>query len=365
MTLSAADDRQGAQSSEQIIRARAHPLTQFGFDALVAGASRPRPGAIAFTDHHDGATKEVSYADLYQRVGAFLARLKSLDFVRGERLLICCPPGAQSFVAVTAAVAAGFEPVLAPLPLPMTKRAVAGAARALQVAGLFSPSRICGVDLEEPLLAIAAETQSIRLIGALSGTLDGAADFSPDMLEAPLSPRARLSEEWSQAERPLVGALDEIGAIDFASQSDLLAAALDFTRLIRGHGGAPIVSLCAPSSLSSIVAGPLGALLTGAPLHFLAPYESAGFLALLDALGPARLVVPAALLPDLAATGLLSSGAILSVAALAQGATQPFEGAAGCPVVILAAQGGVVGSHLLGASYAPAHAEYARTTANY
>lgn len=346
-----------SRQKEDAAHARAHPLTQFGFDALVAGAARPRPRALAFCDWREGAAEEASYADLYQRVAAFLARLRGFDLARGEKVLVCCPPGAQSFVALTAAVAAGLDPVLAPLPLPMTKRTVAGAARALRVSGLFAPARFCGLDFEEQLLAIAAETPSIRLIGALCGTLDGAADFSREALEAPLSPRARLAEEWSAEERALVGAIDDVGAIDLVSQSGLLAAALDLARLIRGPGEIPILSLCAPSSLPALVAGPLAALLTGAPLHFLAPFESAAFLALLDALGPARLVAPAALLPDLAAAGLLSGGAVVSVAALAHRAAPPLrlEGAIACPVVELRANGGAVSLRRFGATYAPAH----------
>lgn len=338
--------------------ARAHPLTQFGFDALVAGAARPRPGALAVEDRHDGGGDRVSYADLYQRVGACLARLRALDFARGEKILVCCPPGAQAFVALTAAVAAGLDPVLAPLPLPMTWRAVAGAARALRVSAILSPAQFCGLDFEEPLLAIAAETPSIRLIGALSGALDGAGDFSPETLQAPLSPRTRLADDWGADERALIGALDEVGAIDFASQGALLAAALDLVRLTRDGGDAPILALNAPSSLGALIAGPLAALLAGAPLHYLTPFKAERFLETLDALGPARLVAPAAVLPDLARAGLLTNGALVSVSALCKGAAPApkieVEGA--CTIVEVRVDGGVV---TLGGDrpHAPTHGE--------
>lgn len=344
--------------SGDIAHARGHPLTQFGLDALVAGAARPRPRGLAFADHQDGATYEVSYADLYQRVGAFVARLRGFEFSRGERVMFCSPPGAQSFVAVAAAVAAGLDPVLAPLPLPLTRRLVAAAARTQEISALFAPASFCGVDFEEPLLAIAAETPSIRLIGALSGTLDGGVDFSADMLEAPLSSRSRLSEEWNAEERALVGALNDFGAVDYVSQSGLLASALDFLRLIRRQGEAPVVSLSAPSAFPALVAGPLAALLSGAPLHFFAPFESERFLAFLDALGPSRLVAPATLLPDLAASGLLSGGAITSVAALAySGVRAPqFDHAVACPVIELSLDAGAVIARPVGAQYAPPHA---------
>ncbi len=350
--------RTAISADEDAALARAHPLTLFGFDALVAGAARPRPGALAFRDDHDGAADEVSYADLYQRVGACLARLRAFEFAPGEKILVCCAPGAQSFVALAAALAAGLDPVLAPLPLPYSRTAIANAAKALQVAGLFAPAHFCGVDFEAPLLEIAADTPSIRLIASLDGALDGAADFTPAALQTPAAQRVRLADEWTSDERGQIGALDEIGCINFAPQGALLGAALDLVRATRAAGDAPILSLCAPSSLGAVVAGPLAALLAGRPLHFLAPFTSARFLGTLDALGPARLVAPASVLEDLGRAGLLANGALVSVTALCNGvAPAPVIVNARCPIVEIRTSGGAV---TLRTTHAPAHGEGAK-----
>ncbi|WP_457798865.1 AMP-dependent synthetase [Methylocystis sp. S23] len=334
-------------------RARAHPLTLFGFDALVAGAARPRPGALAFRDVHDGSSEEVAYADLYQRVGVCLSRLRTFEFARGERVLICCPPGAQSFVLLTAALAAGLDPVLAPLPLPYSRDAIAGAAKALRVSALFGPGQFCGLDFEAPLLEIAADAPSIRLIGTLHGAVDGAVDFSPATLAARLSPRIRLDDDWGADARRRIGALDDMGRVDFISQGALLGAALDLVRATRAAGETPILSLCAPSSLSALAAGPLAALLAGRPLHFLAPFKAARFLGTLDALGPTRLVAPASILADLGRAGLLANGALVAVAALCNGAGLAWTDVeSACPIIELRAAGGAVS---LRASHAPAH----------
>jgi hypothetical protein len=335
--------RAALSESEDAALARAHPLTLFGFDALVAGAARPRPGALAFRDDFEDGVDDMSYADLYQRVGACLSRLRNFDLARGEKILICCQPGAQPFVALTAALAAGLDPVLAPLPLPYTRPAIELAAKNMSAAALFAPMRFSGVDFETPLLEIAAATPSIRLIGALSGAGDGAADFSPAALEAPLSPRARLADDWGADARARVGALDEMGRAEFVSQGALLGAALDLVRVTRASGQTPILSLCAPSSLGALVAGPLAALLGGAPLHFLAPFTAERFLAKLDALGPTRLVAPASVLADLGRAGLLTNGALACVAALGAGASlaQPALEAS-CPIVTLRVGDGTV-----------------------
>jgi hypothetical protein len=350
--------------AEAAALARAHPLTLFGFDALVAGAARPRPGALAFRDDYDGGADEMSYADLYQRVGAFLARLRGFDLPRGEKILICCPPGSQPFVALTAALAAGLDPVLAPLPLPYTRPVIEVAARNLGVAALFAPASFSGLGFEEPLKGIAAACPTVRLIGALGGALDGAADFSPAALAAPLSPRARLADDWGADDGARVGALDELGRVDFLSQGALLGAALDLVRATRAAGQAPILSLCAPSSLGALVAGPLASLLGSAPLHFLAPFTAAGFLEKLDALGPAQLVAPASLLADLGRAGLLTDGALVCVAALCSDAApaQPALKAA-CPIVTLRLKGGAI--VLSGAADAPAHGAARGSSRNF
>ncbi len=322
--------RAAVSKTEEAELARAHPLTQFGFDALISGAARPRPGGLAFSDSLDGSVGELSYADLYQRVGACLSRLRSFDFAHGEKILISAPPSAQSFVALTSALAAGLAPVMAPMPLPHSRDTIARSAKALQVSALLAPAQFCGLDFEEALLGVASDAPSIRFMGALHGALDGAADFSAHALAPQGAPRVRLSDDWASDERLLVGALDDLGHTNFASQGALLGAALDLVRATRAAGEAPLLSLCAPSSLPALVASPLAALFAGAPLHFLAPFTAARFLATLDALGPTRLIAPASVLPDLGRAGLLDTGAIVAVIVLGAGATIGSQGR--CPI---------------------------------
>ncbi len=338
-------------SDPEPARQRAHPLTLFGFDALVAGAARPRPGALAFSTDDGVHLHETTYADLYQRVGACLAQLRAHHLAPGEIILICCPPDAQSFVILTAALAAGLIPVITPLPLPHCRDAVASAATSLDAAALVAPAQFGGLDLEAPLLALVAAAPSIRFVATLAGALDGAADFSTAALDAPSSPRVRLTQDWDAKDGARVGALGEGGRVDFSSQGALLGAALDLVRATRAAGDAPFLSLSAPSSLCALVAGPLAALLAGAPLHFLAPFTTARFLERLDALGPTRLVAPASLVADLGRAGLLVNGALAGVAALRTDAdASPLILEAVCPIIELCVELGVVNLRAAGLS---------------
>lgn len=317
-----------------------HPLTLFGFDALVAGAARPRPGANAFHDAQTETTDVLTYADLYGGVAAGLAQLRELGLSRGEKIMVCAPPGASGFALLTAALAEGLDPVLAPLPLPLSCAAIARAAKNLSVSALFAPAQFCGVDFEAALLDLATQTPSIRQIGTLDGALDGAVDFSLRALTARPAPRLRISDDWGADDTPRIGALGPSGEIRYVTQGALIAATLDLLRATRLTRATPILSLCAPSSFEALVGGPLAALIGGAPLYSLAPFSSERFLAMLDSLRAARLVAPAAVLSDLARAGLLTNGALVGVVAIGEVVAAIPEAA--CPVVSLRLTGGTV-----------------------
>jgi hypothetical protein len=143
----------------------------------------------------------------------------------------------------------------------------------------------------------------------------------------------------------MIGATDASGSPYFLAQGALLAAGLDLVRKTRRGGAAPILSLVSPGSFAGLVAGPLAALLSSATLHFLAPFRAEAFLRLLDEIGPARLVAPMAILPDLARSGLLEDGALLSCVVLSQPSETPFAALpeAACPVVEIACAGASLG----------------------
>jgi hypothetical protein len=325
-------------SRQQAVLARAHPLTMFGFDALIAGAARLRPGRIATLDALGGET--LDHAELDRRVDAFRAELSAFDLQPGERVLLAATPGARTLIALIGIIAAGLEPVLAPLGL--ERRALAAGAQAASVAALIAPASVGGESLEELLLGVAAEAPSIRLIGSLGpGTIDSAVDFGAPT-HRPAEDAAAMARA-SPAKKVLIGALDRFGAPRFFEQGALLGRSLSLVAEARVSGAAPLVSLCSPGTIGGLVSGPLASLLSGAPLHFVSPFDAAGFLAHLDAVGPARLVAPRAILADLEAAGLLTSGALLACVAIAQADETEGGGfeapASRCPIIEITSDG--------------------------
>lgn len=316
--------------------ARAHPLTMFGFDALISGAAKLRPGRIAARDALGGGA--IDHAEFDRRVDAFRAHLHGFDLSPGERVLLAALPDAQTLVALIGIIAAGLEPALAPPGI--SAEALAAGARAVSAAALIGPSSIAGASAEALLFGVAASTPSIRLIGSLGPEpIDGAVDFTAPPPEA---------EEEAGVDRAIIGKKVTIGALDlsgaprFYEQSALLSHSLGLVAKARVSGAAPLVSLVSPATIGGLVAGPLASLLSGAPLHLLSPFDGAGFLAHLDAIGPARLVAPRAILPDLDAAGLLTGGALLACVAVTRRgeALDAFEPPAdACPIVEIGPDG--------------------------
>lgn len=328
-----------AAANEADVRARAHPLTMFGFDALVAGAARLRPNRIAIRDVGAGEG-DIDHAELDRKVDLFRSHLRHFEMQPGERVALACTPSAETLVALMGVIAAGLEPVLAPLG--MSSEALAAGARAASAAALIAPASIGGESLEELLFGVAAQTPSIRLIATLGpGTIDGAADMSSAALAA-AEPPPPPQERGAQNKKVTIGALSHAGELRFLEQGALLANGLGLVAKARVSGAAPLVSLVSPGSTAGLVAGPLASLLSGAPLHFIAPFDAAAFLAHLDMIGPARLVAPRSILPDLNAAGLLTNGALLSCIAIARADDEHAEverRSETCPIIEIAADG--------------------------
>jgi len=319
--------------------ARAHPLTMFGLDALIAGAARLRPARIAAGDASTGV--EIDHAELDRRVAAFRADLRGFDFQPGERILLFATPSSATLIALIGIISAGLEPVAAPLGLSLG--ALAAGARAVAAAAVVAPASVGGESFEELVFGVASQAPSVRLIGSLGpGTIDGAVDFGPRSRsenDSPATTRATPSK------KVLIGALDQYGAPQFYEQAGLISASLGLIAKAHVNGSAPLLSLVSPGSIGGLVAGPLASLLSGAPLHFLAPFDGAAFLSALDSIGPLRVVAPRAVMADLDAAGLLTSGAVLACIAVQRaGVEEPaFEPSHpySCPIVEVGADGAV------------------------
>lgn len=285
---------------------RLDPLGSFNLDALVSGAMRLRSDRDAIGDGATGEAVPLSFAEFDRRVGALAGFLLDLGLKPGERLLVAGGAATTSVVASIAALRAGLDVALAPLHL--SGDDMLDFARASEAVALFADAAYGELAPAEEMLGVAAQAPQVRFVGSLGGHVDGAVDADPEKLAV-----FALGNAAEQTGETHILTRAEDGEVVVHRQRTLVAAALDL--VTRAHFGMrlPIVTTIAPVTFAGLVAGPVAALLAGAPLFLHGPFATAGFTSLLERIRPAHLVAPAAMLPALRHAGLLTAETLASL----------------------------------------------------
>ena len=282
------------------------PLASFDLESLVSGAARMRAERAALCDSTTSA-QPVTFAEFDRRVSALAGFWRDLGLQPGERILLATGATATNVIALFAALRAGLDAALAPLHLDAAEmvdfacRCDAAALAAEAVYGESWPA--------EDLMGIASRAPRVRFVCSLGGgDIDGAVDADPAKLAAST---AIIAGATPSASRILTRS--PTGEIVHHKQRTLVAAALDL--VTRAHIGMrlPIVTTIAPTTFAGLCAGPVAALLAGAPLILHGPFQSAEFSTLLRRWSPAHLVAPSALLAALRGAQLVNSQRLASL----------------------------------------------------
>ena len=293
------------------------------FDALLRAAAEAHPDATmsperlrfdaldALADHHAARWREA------------LAPLGA-----GAALVVA--PNAQSFAAIVGALRAGLALSLAPPEI--EARDLDAAIVATNASILAGPADFAGISILELMCEVAADQERIVLAGSHGGGMSGVLtlDGARESVEAYLARSAFASIRFVPDEYALAG----------FGEDELVDAAASIAGLAGVAPGEAILTTLSCASAAGLAAGPLAALAAGARLVFHAPFDARGFLAALEAVAPAHLVIPGALAPALRAAGALAKGRISSlILSCADASTAPAFGAAagGPPTVFVSA----------------------------
>jgi non-ribosomal peptide synthetase component F len=297
VTLAASDEATGLD-----------PIVSFDLDTLVSGAVRLRADRIAIADSKHMGAAALSFAEFDRRVSALAALWLDLGLKPGERILIAGGATATCVIALIAALRAGLDVALAPLHL--GGEDMRDFARGADAAALAAENAYGELHPAGDLLNVAAQVPRVRLVCSLGGgeKVDGAVDADPERL-APIA--HRFAAKRTGDARIITRAHN--GEIVVHRQQTLVAAALDLVTRARIGMRLTIVTTLAPVSFAGLVAGPVAALLAGAPLLLHGPFAAADFTALVAGAGPAHLVVPAAILPMLQGAGFLDAEMLASL----------------------------------------------------
>lgn len=278
--------------------------------ALVRGrgyepALRDPPGRRGWSDEQPHSLSFVALDDRIERLAGLLATNRAQP---GARVAILAPLGPEAVISILACLRAGLSPLMLPLhgnELELLRLIeTAGAVMALGT-GRVGPVR--------PLLMLrnlAMRAFGTRFVGGFGRDIpDGVAPLdlllsngAPHPLPAP---GGRAAIQVADA-RTLAGPL----AI---SERDLLAKALDISRLLKPLASSRIVTTMVGGDLATLASGPAMAILTGVELLPLGLFNLGDLHACLDGGRKAHLIVPGAMEPALARSKLASHPGLASL----------------------------------------------------
>lgn len=280
-----------------------------------------RPDAVALIDppdrarFTDGAPRRLAYAEAECAVAALTERFRILGLPEGCVVGLQLPNTAESAVAILAAMRAGLVPAL--LPLLWRKAEAVRGLGLVNARALIVCSRVAGFAHGELALHVAAETFSIRYVGAFG-------DHVPDGA-VPLDDIWAGGADGRFAAARRAGTSDGVAAVTFdvtadgpiaisRTHAELLAgglAAMLETALPR-HG--IVLSAMLPSSFAVLAATLVPWVLTGGTLALHQPFDVTVLSAQLAQHACDAVALPGPVVASLAEAGVLTGGATRIVA---------------------------------------------------
>ena len=295
------------------------PLAGFDLDALLTNGARVRPQRIALSDGQLDAPSALTFADLDALVSRTAAAWVAVGAQAGECVLIIAGARTAPLVALLGALRAGLDVAL--LPEACEIATLVHAANSVNAIALCAERDAVGRGFTG-LMNAGAQIETVRVLAGLgdftqAADADGIAPLELIAQQCATAPRAAVPQgaalNAAAVRKGAIVTFDDDGAACFHSQRTLAAAALDFITRAGVLARSPILSTLAPARFAGLIAGPIAALVSGAPLVLHGPFNGAILVALVDSLGPSHLIAPGALLGPLSDSGLLDGPRLASV----------------------------------------------------
>jgi mycobactin salicyl-AMP ligase len=270
---------------------------------LLAATAHAHPHRLAFVDppHKPLWSARPAIAWTYAAAAEIVARLanglRAWRLAPASRIGIALSGSSESALAYLAVEAAGHIPCL--LPLGFDEEALLVAVQAAGLPAVITQTRFGALSPAERLCRVAVHYFGLRYLAA----------FGPDVPDGVINLDAMVLDQPGGPFAPGPGGLISVAGGDPArplhrSGDALLAAISVYLVTARVLPGDRILSLLPQSDLRGLVSGLGAALVAGAGLETLPVFEARSFAAALDRPLPTRLVVPAALERNLAASRL-------------------------------------------------------------
>lgn len=286
------------------------PLAPYTLDALLQGAAKLRPHAVALVD---GAGQSWTFTALAQDVETLAAHLAQIGLMSDETVIVLGSAQSCVVTALLAGLMAQVHVALVPPNIPpgqLTQLALQLNASAILCADAYD-----GMAGADAAFEAAARAECVRIVATLGADRhDGAVDLAPSALK-----RLTLGTRPPNPARIITLRRHE-GAVHpvFHQQRTLVAGSLDLIARAHLTAATPVISTVAPLTYAGLAAGPLAMLLCGATLVLHGPFSSSRLMEQIADYPNARLLVPAALLAGLERSNVLRNGALGGLLALSR-----------------------------------------------
>ena len=286
------------------------PLAPFTLDALLQGAAKVRPDAVALVDD---SGQSLTFAGLAAEVETLAAHLAEMGLLPDETVIVL--GSAQSCVVTALLAVLRAQVHVALVPPNIRPEQLTLLALRLNASAILCADAYDGLAAANTAFAAAAGAERVRIVATLGADRhDGAVDLSPSALMR-LPPRIRPPHPAR-----IITLQRHDGAVHpvFHQQRTLVAGSLDLIARAHLTAATPVISTVAPLTYAGLAAGPLAMLLCGAALVLHGPFSSSRLMDQIANHPNARLLVPAALLAGLERSGVLRSGALGGLLALSR-----------------------------------------------
>jgi non-ribosomal peptide synthetase component E (peptide arylation enzyme) len=293
-------------------------------DAIFRRTVARRPAAIALVDppnreaFTDGAPRRLSYAQADRIVSAIAARLRRLGLGTDAVVAMQLPNTVEAVLTVLGVLRAGM--IAAPLPLLWRRADLVAALRRSGAKAIVTASRVGGVDHGDHAAQAAAELFPVRFVCGFGSRLkDGVMPFDELLTEQPEDAPPATEREGDPAAHVAVVTFDVTpqGLVAVArNHAELVAGGLAMLLESRIEQDATILACCTTSSFAGLALTVAPWLLAGGTLLLHQPFDPDVFAMQCSHGNGLTVALPAALVPRLAAAGLLAHPAIKTVIAV-------------------------------------------------
>jgi AMP-binding enzyme len=287
-----------------------HPV-RATLDDLFRRAHARRPDATALVDPPDramvtdGAPRSLTYAEADRAVSALAERLRGFGLSADAVVALQLPNTVESVIALLAVVRAGM--IAAPLPLLWRQADAAAALARVGARALIGCRHIGEVDYGEITMQLAAETFSIRFVGAFGDNLpDGVVPLDDIFLAASDAPARERNADAADHAAVVTFDVTADGIMPMArSHAELIAGGLAVHLEARIEGDATLIGTLALSSFAGLATTLVPWLLAGGTLALHHPFSPKAFAAQRMRVPRAVTVLPGPLVGQLADAGLI------------------------------------------------------------